>query len=154
MDVITSSHNSSRPAPAPSRVWRLSVRTPADHAYGFIIDLKCLHHWAKVFHDKAYGPEKLAAMSPEDALEELEVSLGYTSVALQRMVYRALPHIPRLRHRLVLMSPADETWLLVLKDNSSHATITTTITPEDIESVRKLIGLGDQRPLWYRLPSW
>ena len=156
MPASTPLHHSGslRPASAPSKGWRLSIHTPADHAYGFIIDMDCLRRWAKVIHEKAYGPEKLASMSPEDAQRVLEASRGYTSVALQNSVYRTLPHTPRLYHRLVLLSPANEQWLLVLKDNSSHAAITAKITPEDIESLKKLIGLGEQRPLWYRLPSW
>ena len=154
MIATTSSHHSLRQASVPSKGWRLSIHTPADYVYGFIIDMDCLRRWAKVFYDEAYGPEKLASMSPEEAKREIELARAYTSITLQKMVYRTLPHIPRLYHRLVLLSPTNDHWLLVLKDNGSHAAITAKITPEDIESLKKLIGLGEQRPLWYRLPSW
>ncbi|TFK89267.1 hypothetical protein K466DRAFT_584754 [Polyporus arcularius HHB13444] len=94
-------------------------------------------------------------MTPKQAEEELDSVFGATADMIPTMVYRQFPRIPRqsLRRRLVLMSGANGKWLLVLKDNSSKTMLSTKIEQEDVEGVRKLLDLGEQKPMWYRIPS-
>ena len=144
-----SSHSSSSQGARPKRAANVVVSVPANRAYGFVIDSKCLRHWAKVFYENAYGDGVLSSMTPQKAAEELDSSLYATISMLPNTVYRKFPRIPRVRHRLLLMDPVYGRYLLVLKDNSSHAVLTTKIAPEDVEGVRTMVGLGDQTPKWY-----
>ncbi|KAI0719181.1 hypothetical protein C8T65DRAFT_725521 [Cerioporus squamosus] len=154
--TASSSRSPSSTCAPPRRAAKIVAHTPPNCAYGFILDEECLRHWTKVYYDEAYGPEVLSSMNPKEADEEIDSVFAATADMIPTMVYKQFPRIPRpnLRRRLVLMSGANGRWLLVLKDNSSQAMLSTKIAPEDVEGVRKLLDLGEQKPMWYRIPSW
>ncbi len=43
--------------------------------------------------------------------------------------------------------------MLVLKDNGSEAALNAVIDPSDVEGVRKMLDLGNQKPRWYGIPQ-
>ncbi|RPD57805.1 hypothetical protein L226DRAFT_573505 [Lentinus tigrinus ALCF2SS1-7] len=153
--MVTTSRTTSSPCPRAKRVMKISVQpAPATCGYGFIIDYNCLRHWAKILYGELFGPDALSSMTTEEAEKSIRASLPVASSSIPRKVYKQFPRIPRLRHRLALISPEQRRYLLVLKDNSSEAALSTTITPEDLDGVRQMLGLGEQKPKWYRLPEW
>ncbi len=78
--------------------------------------------------------------------------MSYSSlVFIPRIISSEFPRIPRLHRSLVLMNGVKGTYLLVLKDNSSEDAINTDIYSSDVEGVRKMLDLGDQRPRWYSI---
>ncbi len=90
-------------------------------------------------------------MTPEEA-EDTITSMTYSAQTIIPMfVYSEFPRIPRLHRNLVLMDGVEGTYLLVLKDNSSEAALDTAIYSSDVEGLRKMLDLGDQRPKWYSI---
>ncbi|RPD52766.1 hypothetical protein L226DRAFT_617758 [Lentinus tigrinus ALCF2SS1-7] len=153
--MVTTSRTHSSPFPRAKRVMKISVQPgPATCGYGFIIDYDCLRRWAKVLYGELFGPDALSSMTSEEAEKKIKTALTLATSVLPRKIYQQFPRIPRLRHRLALMNPGQRRYLLVLKDNSSQKVLSTTITPEDLDGVRKMLGLGEQKPRWYRLPEW
>ena len=44
------------------------------------------------------------------------------------------------------------TWLLVFKDNSSHAALHAPVSLEDIERAKEMLGVDESEPVrWYRV---
>ncbi|RPD52759.1 hypothetical protein L226DRAFT_564072 [Lentinus tigrinus ALCF2SS1-7] len=137
------------------RVMKISVQPgPATCGYGFIIDYNCLRHWAKILYGELFGPDALSSMTSEEAEESIQATLSVAASSIPLKVYKQFPRFPRLRHRLALMHPGQRRYLLVLKDNSSQEVLSTIITPDDLDGVRQMLGLGEQKPKWYRLPEW
>ncbi|RPD53435.1 hypothetical protein L226DRAFT_563802 [Lentinus tigrinus ALCF2SS1-7] len=153
--MATTSGEPSSSHPRAKRVMKVSVQPgPATCGYGFMIDYDCLRHWAKIIYGELFGPDSLSSMTAEEAEKKINAALTLATSVLPRKVYQQFPRIPRLRRRLALMNPAKGSYLLVLRDNSSQAALSAAITPEDLDGVRKMLGLGEQKPKWYRLPEW
>ncbi|KAI0793552.1 hypothetical protein C8Q74DRAFT_1365163 [Fomes fomentarius] len=144
----SSSHSTAR-ACARRTVKRAQPTTP-DRGYGLIVDQTCLRKWATAFHHRLYG-DALSKMTPEE-VERAIKSMSYSSlVFIPRIISSEFPRIPRLHRSLILMNGVEGTYLLVLKDNSSEDAINTDIYSSDVEGVRKMLDLGDQRPKWYSI---
>ena len=59
--------------------------------------------------------------------------------------YRRCDAIP------ILMNDAAGTWLLVFKDNSSHACLHAPVDPEDVKGAKTLFDLQRQSAQWYHV---
>ncbi|KAI0793565.1 hypothetical protein C8Q74DRAFT_1215142 [Fomes fomentarius] len=125
--------------------------TTPTRAYGLIIDQTSLRKWTMAFHEKILG-EDLSKLPPQEAEEELQLTMFASFTTIPSLVYEQFPRIPRLHRRLILMNGARGTYLLVLQDNSSEAALNAVIDPSDVEGVRKMLDLGDQKPKWYGIP--
>ncbi|RPD57785.1 hypothetical protein L226DRAFT_615142 [Lentinus tigrinus ALCF2SS1-7] len=153
--VTTSPRTTSFTRPRAKRAMKISVQPgPATCGYGFIIDHDCLRRWAKIIYGELFGPDSLSSMPAEEAEITIQAAYSTTASMIPLKVYKGFPRIPRLRRRLALMNPAQRRYLLVLQDNSSQAALSAAITSEDLDGVRRMLGLGGQKPRWYHLPEW
>ncbi|RPD57789.1 hypothetical protein L226DRAFT_537589 [Lentinus tigrinus ALCF2SS1-7] len=152
MTKTSRSPSSSRPRA--KRVMKISVESPATRGYGFMLDDGCLRHWAKIIYEEVYGSDILSKMTAKEAEEAIDLGLAVAPSVILQKVYRQFPRIPRLRRRLALVDPDEGRYVVVLKDNSSQAALSATISPEDVEGVRKMLDLGEQKPRWHYLPQW
>ena len=119
-------------------------------AYGVLLDEECLLRWGKVIHEQMYGTP-LSNLSPEEERRTLLCARIATLSEIAYMVYEAFPNIPPLRRNTILMNDAAGTWLLVFKDNSSHACLHAPLDPEDVKGAKKLLGLQRQAAKWYHV---
>ncbi|KAI0793568.1 hypothetical protein C8Q74DRAFT_1215145 [Fomes fomentarius] len=127
-------------------------RTTPTRAYGLIIDQASLRKWTMALHEETYGQD-LSKLPPQEAEHELKLTMFASFHMMPEAVYQQFPRIPRLHRRLILMSGAKGTYLLVLKDNGSEAALNAVIDPSDVEGVRKMLDLGNQQPRWYGIPG-
>ncbi|TFY64403.1 hypothetical protein EVG20_g5954 [Dentipellis fragilis] len=119
---------------------------PATQAYGFVLDMEIIRHWAIKFYTNSHG-DKLSTLSPEDAEEELSTACTVTISMLPMVIYREFPRIPSVWYRLARIDR--KKYLLVLKDNETAASTKAKVEPDDVEGVRQKLDLGTQRPRWY-----
>ncbi|KAI0793567.1 hypothetical protein C8Q74DRAFT_1215144 [Fomes fomentarius] len=150
MSAAAASSSQTFARPRARRTVKRAEPTTPDRGYGLIIDQTCLRKYATALHHRLHG-DALSKMTPEQA-EQAITSMAYSStVILPLSIYSEFPRIPRLHRSLVLMNGVQGTYLLVLKDNSSEEALDTAIYSSDVEGVRKMLDLGDQRPKWYSI---
>ena len=119
-------------------------------AFGFLLDKACITRFAEQNYEKVYGTKvSYDGMSEEEAEDMMEPVFFATVDMLPLLVYRNIPHLPRLRRRIILMDDVQRTFLFALKDDSSSEALKIQITPEDLEETRRTLTLGDQQPNWY-----
>ena len=133
--------------PPPRKISQGSYPT---RALGILLDEDCLIRWGTRFYEQVY-PGELSTMSAEKAREAVLAIRSATLSEIPQVVYDAFPNIPRLRRNTILMNDAAGTWLLVFKDNSSHACLHAPLDPEDVKGAKKLLGLQRQAAKWYHV---
>ncbi len=147
------SSSASPPSPPSQQVLVPEQGKHPTHAYGVLLDAECIHHWGTQLYNKV-RPGRLSNMSPEEARKTVFGIRGAALAEFSRLVYDAFPNVPRLRRNLILMDAAEGTWLLVLKDNSTHSCRHAYLDPEDVIGIKKLLGLQRQAAKWYRVSGY
>ncbi|KAI0738792.1 hypothetical protein C8Q80DRAFT_1275028 [Daedaleopsis nitida] len=66
-------------------------------------------------------------------------------------VYRRVPGLPRLRRRIILMDGSTTTYMFALKDDSSPEALKAEVSEENLKKMAEVLGVGDQKPNWYRV---
>ena len=145
-------HNTATvPAPLPSEYpppRKISQGSYPTRALGILLDEDCLIRWGTIFYEQVY-PGELSTMSAERAREAVLAIRSATLSEIPQVVYDAFPNMPRLRRNTILMDDVAGTWLLVFKDNSSHACLHAYLDPEDVKGAKKLLGLERRGTKWY-----
>ncbi|KAA1474775.1 hypothetical protein DENSPDRAFT_841403 [Dentipellis sp. KUC8613] len=141
--------SSSRQRPSHPR-WNVIVGGPATHVYSFVINNKCIDHWAGIIYEELHGT-KLPPQTTKGGRTAYMASCSMVSTTLPTRIYREFPSIPRLWQRMILLPNCDG-YLLVLKDNRTPATTTTKLDPKDVQGIREKLNLGKQRPRWRPIP--
>ena len=118
-------------------------------AYGFILDEKCINHWAAFFYKEAFGVDP-STMSPEEASKTIRRMFGVALMAIPNYIFCKVPSLPRLQRCMILMNCVTGKWLFALRDDSSLEARTAPIYPDDIEEVKKLLEI-DTDPQWYHV---
>ncbi|RPD57236.1 hypothetical protein L227DRAFT_613845 [Lentinus tigrinus ALCF2SS1-6] len=120
-----------------------------DRVKAIELDEECLNRWGEAVYDLLHGPNTHAQLSPERYRKEI---VDRRLSAAYRMTYRTyctFPNIPRLeRNVLLIRRPGTLVWLFVLKDNSSKEAIHAPLDPEDVEAVKKFLGVKEQKVKW------
>ena len=122
-----------------------------DIAFGFVLDHEFRRLWAQDLLDEYHAyPAEL--QNPQESEESLISSAVLFMVsAIPEDVYNAVPDLPRLQRYLL---PVKERGVDLLRRNyvfvlQEDPKGTLPPTPENIELVRKALGLGaDQEPKW------
>ena len=152
--AMPSSDNDAATASAapPSQPYTQSIAQGSSptRAFGILLDQECLLRLGEAISERMC-PGELSNMSPEEKRKTLLCARIATLSEIAYMVYEAFPNIPRLRRNTILMSDAAGTWLLVFKDNSSHACLHAPLDPEDVKGAKKLLGLQRQAAKWYHV---
>ena len=158
MADISTDSQSSRP-----RIQARPIKTHPDPeptlAFGFVLDNECRLRWARYFLDECEKDEDDSSkFTPEQFKEQRSSLLRAVNTTLPAHIYSTLPKLPRLRRGLLPVENGElvyNRWVFALRDNSTSKNLHSPLTQEDIQAVRKELGLDDdQQPQWVRVPMY
>ncbi|KAI0738795.1 hypothetical protein C8Q80DRAFT_209689 [Daedaleopsis nitida] len=112
-------------------------------AFGYILYYDCLKVWADRFHEELRGV-KISSLPEAEREKALRSILATTVYSIPMEVYRAVPGLPRLRRRIILMDGSTLTYMFVLKDDSSPEALKAKFSQEDLEKMAEVLGVGDR----------
>ncbi|KAI0071205.1 hypothetical protein K474DRAFT_659976 [Panus rudis PR-1116 ss-1] len=122
-------------------------------AYGLHLDDDCVFRWGKDYYERHY-PGKLDKLTPEEVREKVDSIMSVTTAYIPHELYKAFPHLPRLRRNVLLIRfPRSLEWLLVLKDNSSKEALHAPLSMEDVMRVKEFLGVRKQGAKWYNVSN-
>lgn len=82
------------------------------YAYGFLLDHELQRFWALRFYADMFKDD-LASTSPQKLEETIEILIGMAYTKLAAVIHSEMPHLPRLRTRLVpLYEYTDEVYCI------------------------------------------
>ncbi|RDX43605.1 hypothetical protein OH76DRAFT_1560243 [Lentinus brumalis] len=121
-------------------------------AYGFVLGPKCRMRWARWYHEMANGDE-LSTLPPDEVEHILDSAEMASRDMLPGLIYSEFPNLPRLRNRLLPVKGeiVPEFFVFVLRDDATWQGMNAPLRPEDVEAVRRRLGVGKQEPNWYRI---
>ena len=156
-DPAISQSQSSTSRPRTRRVVDLLPNPEPTLAFGFVLDYQCRQRWGNKFMQE-YEDSGQDIFTPEQ-LEAIKEGLLFAVIAgVPERIYHVLPDIPRVRKKLLPVVHPElgfDDFVFVLRDNSTTKRLHSPLTQENIESIRKALGLpDDQQPKWVRIPMY
>lgn len=117
-------------------------------AFGYLLHHDCLVSWAERYYKKT-NKTSISSLPEKDQKKAIDAILPATIFSIPIAIYHKLPNLPRFRRRMMLVDAYRETYLFVLKDDSSMEALSAPVSQEDLEQARKLLGVPEQQPDWY-----
>ena len=145
----------------PSRLQMQPIKTHPDpeptFVFGFVLDYQCRLHWANYFLEEYQKSNPGKFTSPPEREKMIRGLLVAICSALPDRVYSTIPDLPRIRSRLLPIQDNElvfSRFVFPLRDNSTTQNLHSALTPENIDAVRKELGLpDDQQPQWVPIPT-
>ncbi|KAM5541208.1 hypothetical protein V8D89_005137 [Ganoderma adspersum] len=124
-------------------------------AFGFVLNYECRLRWANQFMQE-YEESGDDTFTPEQCEAIKEGLLFAIITGIPERIYHVLPDVPRVRKELLPVVHPElgfDDFVFVLRDNSTIQRLHSPLTQENIEAIRKALGLpDDQQPKWVRIP--
>lgn len=123
-----------------------------DRALAITLDKDCMHQWGEVIYDQLY-PGTRTTDSPEISREKWARLALSIAEYMAYETYCKFPSIPVFRRGVLLITYPRLTWLLVLRDNSSHEALHAPLVPEDVNAAIEFLGVKQKGLKWYDVSS-
>ena len=130
--ISTARPPSARRAPDPEFQF-ISQGKTVDRALAIKLDRECMRRWGEVIYDQIY-PGTRTTDSPEVSCEKWARLALSIAEYMAYETYCKFPSIPVFRRGVLLITYPRLTWLLVLRDNSSHEALHAPLVPEDVNA--------------------